>query len=70
MIAKLLFMVLLVIWERMKDGIECCFLLLQSVFKVIHQEFGKTVVRVSWKALALFDSASQTVNKSCYYVMA
>lgn len=44
MIAELLFMVLLVICGRMEEGVKYCFLLPQSVFRVIHQEFEKTVV--------------------------
>lgn len=44
MIAESLFMVLLVIQERVEEVVEYCFFLPQSVFKVIHQEFGKTVV--------------------------
>jgi len=45
MIAESLFMVWLVIWGRVEEGVEYCFLLLpQSVFKVIHQEFEKRVV--------------------------
>lgn len=42
MIAGLLFMVLLVICGRMEEGVKYCFLLPQSVFRVIHQEFEKT----------------------------
>lgn len=58
MIAELLFMGLLVICGRMEERVKYCFLLPQSVFRVIHQEFEKTVVRMGWKVLFLFDNAS------------
>lgn len=37
-------MVLLVTRGRMEEGVEYCFLLPQSAFKVIHQKFEKRVV--------------------------